>query len=234
MQLNMHYDLNCDLGEGETSGKTRALMRHVTSVNIACGGHAGDLRSMIFAVEEAIQAAVHIGAHPGLPDRSSFGRGKVEISRREFETLLVHQIGALEKVAARAGASLHHVKLHGALYHLTDSNAEFTKAYVSIIKRFWPAIIIFARAGGRTQTTAERDGLTVWPEGFLDRRYLTNGTLAPRGSTGAVLEKAQFKARLNAVAEGRSPVKGPVRTWCIHSDTPNAVEFARLARNAFV
>src|SRR5262245_61202146 len=100
-----HYDINCDLGEGEPERRTKALMRQITSANIACGGHAGNVQTMTFAVREALKAGVHIGAHPGLFDRSGFGRRPVQVSVEEFETLLIQQIGALEKIVANPGAT---------------------------------------------------------------------------------------------------------------------------------
>jgi 5-oxoprolinase (ATP-hydrolysing) subunit A len=224
------YDINCDLGEGEAARKTKALMRHITSASIACGGHAGTLQTMSRAVGKALEAGVKIGAHPGLSDPTGFGRRMVELSVDAFETLLLQQIGALEKVASEQGAQLHHVKLHGALYHLTDFNRPMRDAYLSLLRQLWPSLILFARAGGETARDGEKAGIAVWPEGFLDRLYLPDETLSPRGSSGAILNRLDFVRRLNSLAQGMSPISVPVRTWCIHSDTPNALEFARLAR----
>ena len=224
----IRHDINCDLGEGEPARKTKELMRHITSANIACGGHAGTLLSMTLAVREAIAVGVNIGAHPGLME--NFGRGDVRISAEMFETLLVHQVGALQTVAAAQGGKLHHVKLHGALYHWTDANAAFRRTFISVIQLFWPHVIVFARAGGKTASAASEAGLTVWPEGFLDRNYLADGSLAPRGNRGAVLGLKEFKKRVASLAKGISPTGVPVRTWCIHSDTSDAIKFARLAK----
>ena len=230
----IRYDINCDLGEGEPARKTKELMRHITSANIACGGHAGTLCSMTLAVREAIAAGVNIGAHPGLFDRENFGRGDVKISTEMFETLLVLQISALQTVAAAEGGKLHHVKLHGSLYHCTDENPAFRRTFISVMRRFWPRVIVFARAGGKTACAASDAGLTVWPEGFLDRNYREDGELAPRGSSAAVLGLKEFTERVASLARGKSPVLvkfgSPVRTWCIHSDTPHAIKFACLAK----
>src|SRR5688572_4484388 len=160
----IRYDISCDLGEGEPVRKTKELMQHITSANIACGGHAGTLRSMSLAVREALAAGVNIGAHPGLIDRENFGRGDLKISTEMFETLLVQQISALQTVAAAEGEKLHHVKLHGALYHCTDANAAFRRTFISVMQRFWPRVIVFARAGAKTAAAATEAGLTVWPE----------------------------------------------------------------------
>src|SRR5256885_15204701 len=116
----MKVDLNCDLGEGESVAKTRALMRSITSANVACGGHAGDVRSMETSVRLARQYGVRLGAHPGLP--SQFGRGIVKLSPAQLELLLLHQIGALERIARFHHVKLHHIKLHGSLYHAADAD----------------------------------------------------------------------------------------------------------------
>ncbi|HQR42153.1 MAG TPA: LamB/YcsF family protein, partial [Gemmatales bacterium] len=56
-------DFNADLGEGYPNDS--ALMRIVTSVNIACGAHAGSRDTMIETVRLARQHGVRLGAHPG-------------------------------------------------------------------------------------------------------------------------------------------------------------------------
>src|SRR5689334_13244994 len=122
MELSMELDLNCDLGEGEPKAKTRALMRACASANVACGGHAGNVESMVFCVSLAKELGVRVGAHPGVWDRAGAGRNEVQLSPAELELLLLQQIGALGQVCEKSGVSLHHVKLHGTLYHLTESD----------------------------------------------------------------------------------------------------------------
>src|SRR2546426_12111900 len=109
----MTLDLNCDLGEGEPGGRTRALMRWIDSANIACGGHAGDVASMRRCLRLAKAHHVNAGAHPGPWNRSDFGRGATALSPDELELLLLHQVGTLERLARTEGVSLHHIKLHG-------------------------------------------------------------------------------------------------------------------------
>src|SRR5688500_18309234 len=116
----MRFDLNCDLGEGEPRARTEALMRVITSANVACGGHAGDLASMERCVALAKKFKVRLGAHPGTADRAGFGRGELKITPAELELLLLQQVGTLERIARAHGVKLHHIKLHGALYHATE------------------------------------------------------------------------------------------------------------------
>ncbi|PYM12233.1 MAG: hypothetical protein DME18_11940, partial [Verrucomicrobia bacterium] len=165
----MKLDLNCDLGEGEPLTRTRALMRWITSANLACGGHAGDLPTMEACVRLAKQHGVRLGAHPGPWSRGDFGRGHARPAPHEMELLLLHQVGALERVARRNGVPLHHIKLHGALYHASEEDDALAKRYVAAVKRFWPQAKIYARAEGRVVRVARRAGLVVWEEAVADR-----------------------------------------------------------------
>ena len=226
----MNCDINCDLGEGEPASRRRALLHSVTSVNIACGGHAGDVASMRLCVRDALEYRVRVGAHPALNDRENFGRSATAITPHALELLLLQQIAALEKIARAESATVHHVKLHGALYHLTESDARLRATYLSMIKTFWPKLRIFARAGGRVIADAKTARLEAWPEGFLDRGYLQDGSLVPRTEANAILTPSEFTRRLARIARGELPAAAEVRTWCIHSDTPGSVKIAQLAK----
>jgi UPF0271 protein len=208
----MKADLNCDLGEGEPLRQTAALMRWITSANIACGGHAGDLASMTACVRLAKEHGVHIGAHPG----AEGGRGEVQITPDELELLLLQQIGTLERVAQ---SNVHHVKLHGALYHLTDANAALARRYIQAIKQWRPKLIIYARAGGLTANLARRQRVRVWDEGFADRRYAPDGRLVPRTEPNALITEPK-----EALTQAQ---RLKVRTICVHSDTPGSVTLVR-------
>jgi len=230
----MRFDLNCDLGEGEPRARTEALMRVITSANVACGGHAGDIASMERCVALVKKYEVRLGAHPGAADRAGFGRGESRITPAELELLLMQQVGTLERIAHARGVKLHHIKLHGALYHATEADKRLATAYIEIVRRWWPRVVVYAFAGG---TVAKVPKSMVWREGFLDRNYLDNGTLVPRSESNALLKNVQeIRQRLKELA-GRTvtSVRGKViriraRTVCVHGDTPRAVEFARLAR----
>ncbi len=220
------FDLNCDLGENEPRTRTAALMRYVTSANIACGGHAGDLESMRAAAKLAIKQRVRIGAHPGLNDPRNFGRIARPISAREFKTIVLQQVCALERIIRDEGARLHHIKLHGALYHMVEDERILCRAFVELVKEFWPKLVVYSMAGGQVARAVRRAGLKSWGEGFLDRGHASDGKLIPRSQPGAVLTPGEFKKRLHSL-----PVSA--ETWCIHSDTENSVRFARQARAEF-
>jgi len=231
----MKLDLNCDLGEGEAWERTRSLLRWITSASLACGGHAGDLASMRQAVRLARRQGVRIGAHPGAPDRAEFGRATLQLSPDELEFLLLQQVGTLERVARLEGVRLHHVKLHGALYHASESDEALARGYVQAARRWWPQCLLYVKAGGRVERLARRLAVRAWGEIFADRAYQDDGTLVPRGRPGAVLhdpararqrvELYQERGELETESGRRIAVRA--RTICVHSDTPSAPELAR-------
>jgi 5-oxoprolinase (ATP-hydrolysing) subunit A len=126
-----HIDLNCDMGElpeAIADGTQEALLRSITSANIACGGHAGDQRTMRTTIEQALRAGVAIGAHPGYPDRENFGRLELKMPKEAVTDSVYRQVCALAQVAAACGAKLVHVKPHGALYNQAVKNRELAQA----------------------------------------------------------------------------------------------------------
>ena len=230
----MNFDLNCDLGEGEPRARTAALMRAITSGNVACGGHAGSVASMRSCVRLANRFGVRLGAHPGWRDTTGFGRAECDVTANDLELILLQQVSALERIAREQRVPLHHVKLHGELYHSAESDPVLARRYAETVAREWPQAKIFARVGGRVAAAARRKGVVVWPEAFLDRGYRDDGTLVPRRERGALLTTArQVLARLRRLqgAGAISSVSGKLlrvraRTLCLHSDTPHAIRLA--------
>ena len=236
----MKIDINCDLGEGESRTRTRMLMRWITSANVACGGHAGDLTTMSACVEFARKFRVRLGAHPGPWSRGDFGRGAIELDPDGLELLLLHQVGALERIARSAGVRLHHIKLHGALYHATESIAALRRRYVSTVARWWPGTKIYARAAGNVVPFARKLGVPVWEEAFADRGYCDDGSLVPRTQPGALLTKnKEVVARVRTLLESGevTAVSGKQvqlfpDTLCLHSDTSLALKCAEAIAGA--
>jgi UPF0271 protein len=221
-------DINCDLGEGESAAKTRALLRYATSANIACGGHAGDFASMDRCLRLCAEMKVNAGAHPGHFDRENFGRMNLPISSRELTILLSQQIGALQLIATSRRIRLRHVKLHGALYHQVDQSAELTKAYLDFIASLCPGLRVIALAGGRVHHEAKRRGMSVWGEAFAERRYREDGTLAPRSEDGSVLESPEEIRRQLAQLISQNMAD----TICVHSDSPQATRTLKIVAGA--
>ena len=232
------WDLNCDLGEGEPWTRTRALLRQVTSANVACGGHAGDALTMERVVVEAKALAVRLGAHPGVP--GAFGRGEVTLSPQQLQTLVLQQVGALDLLARRHDSRLHHIKLHGALYHAVENDNALGRAYVETVARWFPKVTIYSRAGGLVLTLAHKAGITAWAEGFIVRAYRADGQLVPRNQDGALLTRTRdITERLREWRQtgGWKSLDGtwvavPAQTLCLHGDTPGAVTLARAIRRA--
>lgn len=221
-------DINCDLGEGESPARTRALLRHATSANIACGGHAGDLASMDRCLRLCTEMEVRPGAHPGHFDRANFGRAELPISPREFAILLSQQIGTLQLIATSQRIRLRHIKLHGALYHQVDQSTELTRAYLDFVTAFCPGLRIIAFAGGRVYREAKRQEIPVWGEAFAERLYRSDGTLAPRTEAGAVLhDPEEIRAQLARLVGLKS-----TDTICVHSDSPQAARTLKIVAGA--
>lgn len=228
-------DLNCDLGEG--SSHDAAVMPLVTSVNIACGGHAGDRDSMRATVALARRHGVAIGAHPGYPDRANFGRLERPIAPEEVAAWVTHQVDALIAVA---GEVPQHVKLHGALYNQVCRSPDLAAGLIRVVASRWPGLQVFALAGSPLVAAGRAVGLRMVEEGFMDRAYEADGSLSPRVLPGAVLHDAAAAAAraVVMVRENRVPVRTggywPLRvdTLCLHGDGADPVGFARAVRTA--
>jgi 5-oxoprolinase (ATP-hydrolysing) subunit A len=223
-------DLNCDMGEG--AGHDADLIPLVTSANIACGAHAGNLDTMIETVELALAHRVHIGAHPGFFDLENFGRTERVVSPHEAGRLVLMQIEQLYEIA---GTRLRHVKLHGALYNQVARDPYLAEAVVADLARLWPQLILFALAGSQLAQAARARGLRVAEEVFADRTYRRDGSLTPRSQPDALItdEAAAVAQVMQMVREGvvraNDGTRVPIRadTVCLHGDGANAVAFAR-------
>ena len=239
----MKIDLNCDLGEGFgvwQMGDDAAMMQIATSVNIACGFHAGDPDIMHKTVKLAKQNGVAIGAHPGFRDLHGFGRRPVPgITASEIENLVAYQIGALQAVAALAGHEVTHVKAHGALSNVACEDDMTARAIASAIKAVDPKLIFVVLANSRLAAAGEAAGLPLAHEVFADRAYEDDGNLVSRKKPGAVLhdpdaiaERVLRMAQDGAVVSVTGKViRMRTDTVCIHGDTEGAVEIARGVRS---
>ncbi len=222
-------DLNCDLGENEPPELTAALCAVVQRVNVACGGHAGDDHSMRRVISLASTHRLRLGAHPG--QSGNFGRGPVHLTPTELAQLIEAQVTRLATLAAATSPAvpLSHVKLHGSLYHHAEEYPDAAEAFVEVLASRFPGIAAVSLPGRTVEALCRRRGVPFLAEGFLDRAYLDDGSLVPRGTPGAVLDSPELvHARLQHWREtghvfsltGR-PIPLPVQTWCLHSDTPN-------------
>lgn len=237
-------DLNCDMGESYGAWKMGAdagVMPFISSANIACGFHAGDPATIRKTVRLAVDSGVAIGAHPSLPDLMGFGRRAMRISPQDMYDLVVYQAGAVEAFARAAGAKLHHVKCHGALYNMAANDEALSDSMVRAVRDLGSGVILYALSGSRNFDIGRKAGIRVAGEVFADRGYSDDGTLASRDKPGAMIEDASVSAKqvLGMIEEGyvtslggkRMPVAAD--TLCLHGDQPGAVAFAQNLRKLF-
>lgn len=231
-------DLNCDMGESFGSwqmGQDVLLMDYVSSVNIACGFHAGDASVMRQTVEAAVKKNVAIGAHPGYPDLQGFGRREMKLSPSEVYEIVLYQIGALAVFAKAAGSKLHHVKPHGALYNTAAKDSLLAEAIASAVKASADDLMLVGLSGSKLIEEAKKKGLKTVNEVFADRTYQEDGSLTPRTKGGSLIGDASEAAQQALQMVTRSTVTStsgkeiPVKTEtiCIHGDGKHALEFAR-------
>lgn len=233
----MTVDLNCDLGEG--AGHDAELMAEITSANIACGAHAGDESTMAATVALARAHGVAIGAHPGFADREHFGRRELRLGAGEAGALVQAQVETLRGIAAAQGATIAHVKLHGALYNLAARDPVVAEEVLAALwGGTWRPVLMVLAGSVMERLARARDDSRVVAEVFADRTYRRDGSLTPRSQPGALIEdEAQAVAQVlrmvrQGVVRSRDGVDFPIRaeTICVHGDGPHAVGFARRLR----
>jgi 5-oxoprolinase (ATP-hydrolysing) subunit A len=237
-------DLNSDLGESFglwEKGQDAAMIELATSVNVACGYHAGDADIMRKTVELAKARGVSVGAHPGYRDLHGFGRRPVPgLTSSEIENLVAYQIGALQAIATAAGHKVTHVKAHGALSNVACEDDMTAQAIANAIKSVDPNLVFVVLANSKLVRAGERANLPMAHEVFADRAYEDNGNLVSRKKPGAVLHDAKEIADrvVRMVQDGAvisvtgKVIKMRADTVCIHGDNPTAVDIARGVRKA--
>ncbi len=230
-------DLNCDMGEmpeAIVDGTQQSLMPFLTSVNIACGGHAGNEEMMAATIQQALPWKLAIGAHPGYVDRANFGRLELDIMPEAVSDSVFLQVQALAKVAASFDLRLAHVKPHGEMYNQAVHNRLLAAAIAKGVARWSRGVVLVGLAGSPMLEVFREAGFAVAAEAFADRRYEADGTLRSRKFADALIldpaEAARQALRLatdgSVVARVGSEVAVNAQTICIHSDTPGAAQIA--------
>jgi 5-oxoprolinase (ATP-hydrolysing) subunit A len=235
-------DLNSDVGEsfGTWSlGDDQRLVPLVSSVNVACGFHAGDPLTIQRTVALAVAHGVAVGAHPGYPDLAGFGRRDLDMAADELEAALVYQIGAVAAFARAAGSDLRHVKPHGALYNRAARDAALAASIARAVRAVSVDLVLVGLVGSALLDAGREAGLRVAAEAFADRTYEPDGSLRSRRKADAVLatpeaaaEQALQIARHRRVETPGGSLPINADTLCIHGDTPNAPDVARAVREA--
>ena len=236
-------DLNADLGEGfgqSRSSEDEALLDLVSSANIACGFHAGDVTTMRDTVRAAASRGVVIGAHPSYPDLPGFGRRELGLSPKEIRFHVSYQIRALRDVCFAEKAKLSYVKPHGALYNRAAKDLSAADAIVQAISEVNPSLALLGLAGSEMARAAKRGGVSFAAEAFADRAYKPDGSLVPRTEPGAVthdvrtsVSRAITLVKSHTISADNGATLGVVaQSLCVHGDNPDALPMLRELRTA--
>lgn len=226
-------DLNCDMGEGFANDAQ--LMPWISSVNIACGYHAGDADSMQRTLALAIEHQLAIGAHPGFADKANFGRTEVLLPLNEVFDLVITQVQLLQQMAVEMGARLNHVKPHGALYNMSARDALLANTIAKAVYTVDSELVLFGLSGSHSISEAEKIGLRTASEVFADRTYQPNGSLTPRSAANALIgseeeclqQVLQMIEQKTVTATNQQAVPIVADTVCLHGDGEHALDFAR-------
>lgn len=243
--MSYFVDLNSDIGEGfgsYTMGMDEEIMKCVTSVNVACGWHAGDPLIMDKTVKFAKENNVAIGAHPGYPDLLGFGRRKIDVTPEEARTYMLYQLGALDAFAKANGMKLQHMKLHGGFYNSAAVDPKLADAVLDGIEAYDKNLIVMILSGSYMAKEAKRRGLRVAEEVFADRGYNADGTLVNRKLPGAFVKDPDeaIKRVIKMVKTKKvTAVNGEeididADSICVHGDNPKAIEFVNRIRNSLI
>jgi UPF0271 protein len=221
----MDIDLNCDLGEG--CGLDAEIMPLITSANVCCGFHAGDVRTASTALRLARKHDVRVGAHPGYADREQFGRHEMAMAEEDIYELCLFQVGALKGLARDTALPIAYVKPHGALYNQAcreDAYARPIRKAATLLQ-----LAVMGLPGSRLEAACAGHCRFV-REGFADRRYQSDGSLVPRSRADAFVEDPQ-----EAVRQAQWLIREHgVQTLCVHGDNPRAVLFVQSLRAALI
>lgn len=240
-KMKKYIDINADIGEGfgaYAMGNDEALMKYISSVNIACGWHAGDANIMAKTVALAIEHDVAIGAHPGFLDLQGFGRRKMEVTPEELKNQVIYQVGALEAFVKAKGGKLQHIKPHGAMYNMAAKDKELALAISEAIYELNPSYILLGLAGSKLIEAAKEVGLPYAREVFADRSYRKDGSLVPRNLEGAMIEdeeEAILRVKKMIEDEKVKTIEGneiflQADSVCVHGDSENSLFFAKKLR----
>ncbi|MFS0673946.1 LamB/YcsF family protein [Ornithinibacillus sp. 179-J 7C1 HS] len=236
-----YIDLNCDIGESFGAyqlGRDDEVIKLVSSVNIACGFHGGDPDVMDRTVQMAKKYHVGVGAHPGFPNLLGFGRWNMDIPPKTLTNLILYQIGALDIFCKKHGVAMQHVKPHGNLNNMADTNTSIATSIVEAVQSVDMNLPIYVKPNSELERVAKQKGQPVLLELFADRAYNKDLTLVSRSQPGSVINEPEQVAsnvlkivtenKITAITGEEIDVVG--ETICVHGDTPSAVEMIKLLR----
>ena len=231
-------DINSDMGELTHLFEDRTyhqLIDHVTSINLACGGHAGNTTMMTELSKLAKLKNVRIGAHPGYPDPDNLGRAVMNMDPRDLTKTILEQIRRLDEIVSAENEQLSHVKPHGALYNQAAKDRTISRSIGEAVLKFDPSLVMIGLSGSVMLHVWQDMGLQIMEEAFGDRTYESDGSLRNRDLDHALItdpKKAAQQAQMitnegKVISFDGSDIHINVQTICIHSDTPNALDIAK-------
>lgn len=240
MLLCETIDFNADVGEGLQTDAD--LMPYISSANIACGYHAGDADIIRRTIELCQHHGVAVGAHPSFADRENFGRIEMQLPLSEIKAMVSAQLQLVQNICNELGATMHHVKPHGALYNMSARDPKIACAIAESIRAFNPSLILFGLSGSHSVAEGVMAGLTTAAEVFADRTYQADGSLTPRNQPFSLIsseEEAVLQAEMMVTQQKVRAMDGTIinlmaETICLHGDGPHAVSFARILHQLFI
>ncbi len=207
--------INCDLGECLTPNIDSKIMPKIAMASIACGGHAGDRKSMLDTVLLAKKYHTIIGAHPSYIDKKNFGRKSIYTNQELLFKQLLQQVTTLRDICSNNNSKLSYIKPHGALYHDMMANSDIMQIIINLISTINPKLKLIVQHGISTAslTLAKKNNITLLYEAFADRVY--NGLkLKPRDKKDSVLsDKDKIIAQFYKLSRNKN-----IDTICFHSD----------------
>ena len=235
---SVYIDLNCDIGQSYGIYRNESeldLLDYVSSVNIACGAHAGDPLTIMNAFKHAKEHNLSIGAHIGYPDIQGFGYRPMELNTEELQAVVLYQIGAISAMAKVCHVEIEHVRLHGALYKQAAQNFSVMSTIAETIAKYNPWIVLVGAAGENLAKAGEANNIRIAHELFLDKVYNHDGTIDFDAQD--VINLDYSAAQLNSILKN-STVKNnqngftKVEFNTIHLNLKSqiSVEIAKMAR----
>ena len=237
----LKIDLNCDMGESTSLWPYNishdiSLLPHISSINLACGYHAGDPDTAAKLMKEALSRNIAVGAHPSFPGRENFGRVQMHLDEKELYQVIYDQIAFIASLAISNGLRLQHVKPHGALYNMAAKDHRLAFIVCSAVQSYDEDLIIYGLSGSEIIKVARSMGLRSCNEVFADRTYNDNGSLIPRTQKEALIEDEEqcIQQVLQLVEQGTvctlngNSIPLGVDTICLHSDGKHSLRFAKV------
>jgi UPF0271 protein len=229
----MKIDINCDVGEGIEN--EHLLMPHISSCNIACGGHFGTATTIDKTIQLAKEHQLKIGAHPSFSDKENFGRKLLAISDDDLKTSIQNQLDLFLERLSFFDEKLHHIKPHGALYNVIAVDEKLAILFIQIIKKYMKDVFLYVPYNSVIELVAIRNNINIKYEAFADRNYHDDLTLVARKNKNALItnKKEVFNHVLNMIKTGKvktvSTSEKVIKadTFCFHGDTENAIEIVK-------